>query len=261
MHWEYVLSKEDYDLYRRNISSLEEQVFNHYPDSYKNPEILSAIRNVPRHMFVLRSYRYMAYTDNALPASGHSTTSAPSVIAVMVASVGIERGEKLLEVGTGTGYEAAVLSEMGVSVFSIEVDGFLANQANRILTQLGYKVDRTLNDPGKSRDLIKRYGEIKKLFPHRGPIRLFHGNGQYGLKKFSPYKGIIVAASVSAIRVLNRLTAQLSVSDGVLVVPAGRRHDQSLEIITRRNSGLHIGRLEGVSFDFVRLFVRDNTHY
>ena len=67
MNWEHILLEEDYSLYRRNITLLEEQVIHHFPEFHQTPEILTAIRNVPRHMFVNRSYRYMAYTDNAIP--------------------------------------------------------------------------------------------------------------------------------------------------------------------------------------------------
>jgi protein-L-isoaspartate(D-aspartate) O-methyltransferase len=254
MHWEYVLSGEDYDLYRRNIASLEEQVVNHFSDSYKIPEILSAIRSVPRHMFVHESYRYMAYTDNALPSSGHCTTSAPSVIALMIACVGIRRGQKLLEIGTGTGYEAAVLSEMGVHVFSIEIDGYLARRANRILTQLGYKSDKTRQSSGTDKRNDSRFQALHSFFPHRGPVRLFLGNGRLGLERFGPYRGMIVAASVPALRAVDRLAVQLS-DRGLLVVPAGERHDQALMIIKRNDHAFHTSRLEGYSFDFVRLIL------
>lgn len=100
MNWEHILIDEDYSLYKRNITLLEEQVVHHFPEFHQTPEILTAIRNVPRHMFVNRSYRYMAYTDNAIPTSGGFTTSAPSVIAEMIYCVGIKRGEKLLEIGS-----------------------------------------------------------------------------------------------------------------------------------------------------------------
>jgi protein-L-isoaspartate O-methyltransferase len=101
MNWEYILSEEDHGLYRRNITLLEEHVVHHFPEFHQAPEIVAAIRNVPRHLFVHRSYRYMAYTDNAIPTSGGLTTSAPSVIATMIYHAGIKQGKKLLEIGTG----------------------------------------------------------------------------------------------------------------------------------------------------------------
>ena len=119
--WTGILAEDDYRFYGENISLLEEQVIGKFPDSYQNTGILSAIRNVPRHLFVNKSYRSLAYTDNALPTCGGLTTSAPSVVAEMIFHCGAERGQRLLEIGTGTGYEAAMLSEMGVRVFSVEM--------------------------------------------------------------------------------------------------------------------------------------------
>jgi protein-L-isoaspartate(D-aspartate) O-methyltransferase len=254
MNWEYILLEEDFSLYRRNITLLEEQVIHHFPEFHQTPEILTAIRNVPRHMFVNRSYRYMAYTDNAIPTSGGFTTSAPSVIAEMIYCVGIKRGEKLLEIGTGTGYEAAVLGELGVHVYTIELDKYLALQANRILTLLGYKVEKIVSDQHREEASLTRYREMRTLFPNRGTIRLFLGNGQFGLEECSPYKGIIVAASVPHLRYVDALPSQLSDAGGIMVVPVGRRNEQSLYTVERRKGRFHISRLRGVSFDFIRLY-------
>ncbi|RKX79727.1 MAG: hypothetical protein DRP87_02130 [Spirochaetes bacterium] len=255
MSWEYILPEDDYRLYRENISLLEEQVVNHFPDIYKAPEILSAIRKVPRHLFVNESYKYLAYTDNALPTYRGLTTSAPSVIAEMIYNVGISGGEKLLEIGTGMGYEAAVLSEMGVRVFTIEIDGGLALKANRVLVLLGYKVDRTLISETEKRKNVVRYGKIRKFSPHRGTIDLFMGNGQRGLKKYSPFKGIILAASVFSYKDIACLTSQLSENGGKLVVPVGGRHEQYLYTFERREGKMNVSVLKGVTFDFVRLVV------
>lgn len=142
MSWELVLSEDDYRFFKENISLLEERVIENFPDGYKNPAILSAIRSVPRHLFVNESYKVLAYTDSALPTCRGLTTSAPSVIARMIFLAGVSRGDTLLEIGGGTGYEAAVLSEMGVNVCSIEIDQPVAEAANRILVRLGYKPDR-----------------------------------------------------------------------------------------------------------------------
>jgi len=255
MSWEYILPEDDYRLYRENISLLEEQVVNHFPYIYKAPEILSAIRKVPRHLFVNESYKYLAYTDNALPTYRGLTTSAPSVIGEMIYNAGISGGEKLLEIGTGMGYEAAVLSEMGVRVFTIEIDGGLALKANRVLVLLGYKVDRTLISETEKRKNVVRYGKIRKFFPHRGTIDLFMGNGQRGLKKYSPFKGIILAASVFSYKDIACLISQLSENGGKLVVPVGGRHEQYLYTFERREGKMNVSVLKGVTFDFVRLVV------
>jgi hypothetical protein len=138
---------DDFRLYRENISLPEEQVIERFNRLYEAPDILRGIRRVPRHLFIHREYRYLAYTDNAFPTSCGLTTSAASVIGTMIFHSGIRRGGRLLEIGTGTGYEAAVPAERGVHVFTMEVDKTEGSTANRILSRLGYKVDNTIRDP------------------------------------------------------------------------------------------------------------------
>lgn len=251
--WTGILAEDDYRFYGENISLLEEQVIGRFPDSYKNTGILSAIRNVPRHLFVNKSYRSLAYTDNALPTCGGLTTSAPSVIAEMIFHCGVERGQRLLEIGTGTGYEAAVLSEMGVRVFSVEIEGQATNEANRILAYLGYKTDIKQKNEEKRRDESRRYSAIKSRFPNRGRIRLFKGNGRSGIPRFAPYNGIIFAVSIPHVRHIEAYVKQLSVNGGRLVVPVGRRRDQSLYIVERKNRRFRTYILEDLSFDFLRM--------
>ena len=209
MSWQNVLKQDDYRFYKENISLLEDQIINNFPDSYQNTDILTAIRNVPRHFFVNQSYKYLAYTDHAFPTYASLTTSAPSVIAEMIFRVGIKKGDKLLEIGTGTGYEAAVLSELGVNVFTIEIDKQLATTANRILMNLGYKINKKLKTDKKRKKMIREFNEIKNLFPHRGKIKLYFGNGQSGLKEYSPFHGIIIAASISYLKQIKNLINQL----------------------------------------------------
>ena len=174
MSWEQILSEEDFRLYRENISLLEQQVIARFPHAYDAPEILWGLRSVPRHLFVHGEYRYLAYTDNAFPTCCGLTTSAPSVIAEMIFHSGIRRGGRLLEIGTGTGYEAAVLAEMGVHVVTIEIDRTVVNTANRFLCALGYKIDSTIRSPAKVEEARRSYLRIKQLFPHRGGDRALY---------------------------------------------------------------------------------------
>jgi protein-L-isoaspartate(D-aspartate) O-methyltransferase len=234
MSWEQILSVDDCRLFRANISLLEERVIQNFPDVYRNPGILAAIRSVPRHLFVSAGYKFLAYTDNALPTHGGLTTSAPSVIGRMIAEVGVSRSDKVLEIGTGTGYEAAILAEMGARVFTIEIDRFLAETANRVLVLLGYK-------SGKGK-----------------PIRLYWGDGRQGLAEEAPFDGIIVAASIPDLRQVRHLAAQLSAAGGRMVVPVGDRLEQELHIIERKGKRLAFRALPGVSFQFLRLSVRDS---
>ncbi len=247
MSWELVLSEDDYRLFKNNISLLEERVAQSFSDSYRNPAILAAIRNVPRHLFVNPGYKFLAYSDNALPTSGGLTTSAPSVIARMILQAGVVRGDRVLEIGTGTGYQAAVLAEMGVKVYTVEIDGPVAETASRVLAQLGYKIDK------RSKEGQKRYQELKRHFPQRESVEQFWGNGQQGLAERAPFDGIIVAASVPQLQEVRHLAAQLSKAGGRLVVPVGDRLDQELQIIERKGGRVRCSALEGVSFQFLRL--------
>jgi protein-L-isoaspartate(D-aspartate) O-methyltransferase len=236
MSWESVLAEDDYRLFRNNISLLEERVLQNFPEIYRHPAILSALRSVPRHLFVDPGYKFLAYTDNALPTHGGLTTSAPSVIGRMIAEVGVSRGHKVLEIGTGTGYEAALLAEMGARVFSIEIDRFLAETAGRVLVELGYKSGK---DPRQAR---------------RGkPIRLYWGNGRQGLAAEAPFDGILVAASIPDLRQLRLLASQLSAAGGRMAMPVGDRQEQTLYLIERRGARLAIRALRGVSFQFLRM--------
>ncbi len=251
MFREHILDEDDYRLYRNNISLLEDQILNHFPEAYKTPEILSAIRRVPRHLFVNASYRYLAYTDNAFPTLSGLTTSAPSVIAEMISHLRVGRGDRVLEIGTGTGYQAAVLCEMGIKVFSVEIDKHLANTANGILIRLGYKLNRQKGS--NTKEEIRQYSNMKALFPRRGTLNLFIGNGRYGLYEHSPFRGIILAASIPDQRQIDHLTNQLSEEGGRLVVPIGRRDEQILHILEKKRGKMTLYKVEGTTFSFIRL--------
>ncbi|MGA2973797.1 MAG: protein-L-isoaspartate O-methyltransferase [Spirochaetia bacterium] len=253
MSWEIILPEDDYRYYKENITLLEDRVVQKFPDCYKNPAILSAIRNVPRHFFVNQGYKALAYTDSALPTCGDLTTSAPSVIARMIFQSGITKGEKLLEIGTGTGYQAAVLAEMGVKVFTIEIDGSAVHTADKVLVGLGYKMDKRLKHVRGTSDALQRYRAVRRQFPQREPITLYWGNGQRGLAGKSPFKAIIVAASIPHLRNVWHLVAQLSSAGGTMVVPVGERNEQSLAIVERSRERISLSTLEGISFVFLRM--------
>ena len=97
-----------------------------------------SIRNLLKE---IAGNKRLDYKDNAFPTYNSLTTSAPSVIAKMIYHTGVKKGDKVLEVGTGTGYQAAVLCEMGINVYSIEIDKKIIKAANKILLELGYKTD------------------------------------------------------------------------------------------------------------------------
>lgn len=253
MSWEHILPEDDFRFYRENVTLLEDQVVRNFPECYKNSAILHAIRMVPRHLFVNQGYKALAYTDNALPTCGDLTTSAPSVIARMIFQTGVAKGEKLLEIGTGTGYQAAVLAEMGVKVFTIEIDGSAVRTADRVLVRLGYKMDRRLGHTRDAAQAFEHYRAIRRQFRQREPITLYWGNGQEGLAERSPFKAIIVAASIPHLRHVWHLAAQLSPAGGTMVVPVGDRNEQSLAIVERSGDRTGLSTLEGISFVFLRM--------
>ncbi len=232
MTWQDLLSEDDLRLYEENIDLLIDQIRLRFNDSTNNPLILDAMRRVPRHLFVDRTRRALAYTDRALPTSEGMTTSAPSIVAEMIALAMVRRGERILEVGTGTGYEAAVLAELGARVHSIEIVPFLAETANRILVALGYKYDKTADGP-RGTESLQRYHSISRSYPQRGVIDLYEGSGLGGLPSFSPFRAIIVAAAATDVESLEELTEQLSPDGGRLIVPIGDRHEQILHVIER----------------------------
>jgi len=125
----------------------------------------------------------------------------------MIFQTGVSKGEKLLEIGTGTGYQAAVLAEMGVKVFTIEIDGSAVQTADGVLVRLGYKMDKRLKRALGAGDALQRYRAIRRQFPQREPITLYWGNGQRGLGEKSPFKAIIVAASIPHLRHVWHLAA------------------------------------------------------
>ena len=104
------------------------------PRGVKDPAVLAAMRTVPRHQFVPEDYREAAYNDSPLPIGESQTISQPYIVALEV-----KAGDKVLEIGTGSGYQAAVLAEMGVEVFTVEIRQGLCERAEAILSELGYR--------------------------------------------------------------------------------------------------------------------------
>jgi protein-L-isoaspartate(D-aspartate) O-methyltransferase len=153
--------------------------------------VLEAIGNVPRHLFMDSSFVNMAYKDQAFPIGQGQTISQPYTVAVQTALLEVKSGDRTLEIGTGSGYQAAVLHEMGASVFSIERRKQLYQKTSRLLASMGY------ND-----------------------IRLFLGDGYEGLPAYAPFDKIIVTAAVD--EVPSSLLMQLK-TGGLLVVPLGKR--------------------------------------
>jgi protein-L-isoaspartate(D-aspartate) O-methyltransferase len=168
-------------------------------------EVLRAMGRVPRQRFVDDALRDRAYGDNALPIGHGQTISQPYMVALMTEALRLSGGEKVLEIGTGSGYQTAILAEIADRVFSIERVAPLYRRARELLDQLGY---------------------------HRVVLR--HGDGTLGWRDQAPFDAIIVTAG--APHVPAELRGQLA-EGGRLVIPVGDRSLQSLLRITRREEG------------------------
>lgn len=170
----------------------------------RDARVLAAMRRVPRHEFVGEAYRQFAYDDRPLPIEDEQTISQPYIVALMTELADVQPGEKVLEVGTGSGYQAAVLSALGAEVYSIEIMPGLAQSARLRLERLGYAA------------------------------HVRHGDGYAGWQEHAPFDAIIITAAPPSVP--QPLEAQLAVG-GRLVVPVGTGV-QDLWVWTRTESGL-----------------------
>ena len=160
--------------------------------------VLSAINKVPRHLFMESGFIEFAYRDNAFPIDAGQTISQPYTVAVQSELLEIKKGDKVLEVGTGSGYQAAVLVEMGAKVFTIERQHELFLKSQSLLRKLGYK------------------------------LQFFYGDGYKGLPTYGPFDKIIVTAGAPFIP--EELKQQLKVG-GILVIPVGENVQKMTKII------------------------------
>lgn len=155
-------------------------------------KVLDAMLNVPRHEFVPHEYRRFAYADQPLPVGEGQTISQPYIVAYMTEALNILPGEKVLEIGTGSGYQAAVLAEIKAEVYSVEVIESLAIQAGKTLENLGYK-----------------------------NIHLKTGDGYQGWPEHAPFDAILVTCSPSGIP--EALKEQLA-EGGRMIIPVGKQN-------------------------------------
>ena len=181
----------------------------------KDARVLAAMRAVPRHLFIPEGpARSMGYEDTPLPIGHEQTISQPYVVAFMTEQAKVDRGDKVLEIGTGSGYQAAVLSEMGAEVYSIEIVEPLAKWARSALTTAGYPIDASTGT--------------------RGAVHLRTGDGYVGWPEAAPFDSILVTAAPE--KVPQPLIDQLAVG-GRMIIPVGRGNNQDLRVIEKRADG------------------------
>lgn len=172
-----------------------------------DPEVLRAMRKVERHRFVPEAYRHAAYADRPLPIGEGQTISQPYIVAFMTEALNLDRSKKVLEIGTGSGYQAAVLAEICHCVYTIEIIEILGKKSMELLSRLGYK-----------------------------NIHVKIGDGYKGWKAFSPFDAIIVTCAPSHIP--EPLKEQLA-EGGKMVIPVGGRQVQELVVLAKEK-----GRME-----------------
>ena len=163
-------------------------------------EVLRAVDTVPRHIFMDPAFLIHAYTDKAFPISSGQTISQPYTVAVQSSLLKVKKRSKILEVGTGSGYQAAILAEMGAKVYTIERHRELFLKAQKTIASLGYNID------------------------------FFYGDGYAGKPQYGPFDGILVTAA--APEVPADLLPQLKVG-GRLVVPVGNSLSQLMTVVER----------------------------
>lgn len=169
-----------------------------------NVEVLEAIDQIPRHLFMDNAFVNFAYKDKAFPIGANQTISQPFTVAFQTQLLGVERGDKVLEIGTGSGYQSAVLLAMGAKVFSIERHRSLHLKSRSILESLGYQP------------------------------KLFFGDGYIGLPTFAPFDKIIITAAAPYIP--EPLKEQLKVG-GVFVIPLGEGDKQEMLRLSKQEDG------------------------
>lgn len=185
----------------------------------KDKKVLAAIENIPRHLFMDNAFEELAYQDKPFPIGSGQTISQPYTVAFQTELLNIKKGERVLEIGTGSGYQACVLLEMGAKVFTIERHKQLFAKVRSFLPKLGYKP------------------------------QFFHGDGYKGLPAFASFDKILVTAGAPFIP--EPLKEQL-LPGGMLVIPVGEKDKQVMTSVVKLGDGEYQTREHG-EFVFVPL--------
>jgi protein-L-isoaspartate(D-aspartate) O-methyltransferase len=195
---------------------VEEQIINR---GINDIELIHAFRIVPRHLFVPDNYQHLAYSDGPLPIGFGQTISQPYIVALMISQLDLTGNEQVLEIGTGCGYQSAILSHMVANVITMEIVPELAGRATKTMDQLGIK-----------------------------NVSVKTGDGSAGWKCATPYDAILISAA--APQVPTPLLEQLA-DGGRLILPVGKQGYQRLELWTYTNS--EYKKATGIPVAFVPL--------
>ena len=203
-------SAEQFELERKQM--VESQI---RARGIKDPKVLAAMSKVPRHQFVDPWWQDFAYRDRPLPINHHQTISQPYIVAYMTQAAHISPGDRVLEIGTGCGYQTAILGEIAKQVYSVEIIPQLAQKASCTLTELGYK-----------------------------NIEFKTGDGYQGWSEHAPYNAIIVTAAPEYIP--PALIEQLAIN-GNMVIPVGK-WSQDIMVITKQENDIVMKKTIPVRF-------------
>lgn len=183
----------------------------------KDVKVLEVMKKIPRHLFVDDSLRNQAYDDHPLPIGEGQTISQPYVVALMTEALRLKPSDRVLEIGTGSGYQAAVLAEIVKEVYTIEIRKGLAEKAEKRLRELGYR-----------------------------NVRVKYGDGYFGWEEFAPFDAIIVTASANHIP--PPLIKQLK-DGGRLIIPLGSTiYYQTLTLVTKKKGEVFLDQMGPVAF-------------
>jgi protein-L-isoaspartate(D-aspartate) O-methyltransferase len=199
-----------FDLRRRMV---EEQLRRR---GIRDERVLDAMLRIPRHQFVSEEYKSQAYDDHPIPIGEGQTISQPFIVAASLQALNLQGIESVLEVGTGSGYQTALLAALARLVYSIERHAPLAASAEAVLKELG--------------------------ITH---AKIIIGDGSYGIPEFSPYNAILVSAAAPAIP--PSLFDQLA-EEGRMVIPVGPQHSQELQLVRKQGGMPVVDAIEGCRF-------------
>lgn len=197
----------------RRLDMVEKQI---RARGISDERVLEAMRRVPRHLFVPEDWSGAAYDDRPLPIGAGQTISQPYMVAIMTEAMNLGRREKVLEVGTGSGYQSAILAEIADAVITVERKTELKDRAALLLKELGYE-----------------------------NVEVVEGDGSKGFPPRAPYDAIIVTAGAPEIPEV--LVEQLA-AGGRLVIPVGNSFHQTLTRVTMAETGRKTENLEGCVF-------------
>jgi len=178
--------------------------------------VLNAMAQVPRHEFVPDEYKSLAYADHPIPIAEGQTISQPFIVAVSLQALALNRGESVLEVGTGSGYQTALLAVLARVVYSVERHAVLAQTAESTLGRLGFN-----------------------------NVKIIVGDGSHGLGEFSPYDAILVSAAAPSVP--RSLLDQLA-EGGRMVIPVGPPQAQELQLVYKEHGKTIVEVIEGCRF-------------